>query len=249
MAADSCPPSERSRYFYYLYSTFLVCELFAPALAGATLDRSLLIPFGIGLGALLLCYPILAAMPETHRPLDKTAVGPKTRRGGDGEGVEADPEAEGLLSPAAAHRRARDDGHDGDDQDEPIVAHPVPHGTFLSVLRQRNLVLALVVLFVGALRQASVSVLLQYAAARFGWPMARTAMLISAIAAMNIVLFLLILPQCIVFLVSRRHVPAQLIDYNIVSVSLAVLALGSLFMGLAPSAHFLVPGACSPAQS
>ncbi len=222
MAADSCPPSERSRYFYYLYSTFLVCELFAPALAGATLRHSVLIPFAIGLCALLACYPILAIMPETHQPPRETLRRDTSELVGLVDAIEA----EALLPP----RR------------HGSISEPGASVTVVSVLRQRNLPLALVVLGVGALRQATVSVLLQYAAARFQWPIAQTAVLISAIAAMNIVLFLLVLPQCIVFMTARWRISSQVIDYNIVSVSLCILAIGSLLMGLAPSAHALIPG-------
>jgi len=235
MAADSCPPSKRSQYFYYLYSTFLVCELFAPALASVTIDTNLLIPFGVGLAALVLCYPILAVMPETHKPssASKRSASRDRHKFGDAAreiGAQGGAEAEALLTAAPP-----DPEHPSPPQEEP---------SFRTVLQSRNLLLALVVIFVGAFRQATVSVLLQYAAARFEWPIARTAMLISGIAAMNIVLFLLFLPQCIVFLTTKWHIPSQIIDYHIVSVSLFILCLGSLLMGLAPSTHFLVPGEC-----
>jgi hypothetical protein len=241
MAADSCPPAQRSRYFYYLYSTFLVCELFAPALASVTIERNLLIPFGVGLAALLTCFPILHVMPETHRLGEPQSTvttttttntqNLNTRRSSsssDKDQHEAR-ETDRLLS------SQRDTGG------EPH-AEIRPRRSLLSVVRNRNILLALFVLFIGALRQGTVSVLLQYAAVRFGWPTSRTAMLVSVIAASNIVLFLVILPQTVAFLTSRWHVVPQLIDYNVVSASLVILTVGATFMGLASSMHWLICG-------
>lgn len=227
IAADSCPPSQRSRYFYYLYSTFLVCELFAPALASATIDRNLLIPFAVGIFCLILCYPVLAMMPETHT-FKKASSGGKTRQDSSPEDGGPDESAPLLPSPESPSSPSSSSSTSG------------PR-SFLAVLVERNILLALFVLFTGALRQGTVLVLLQYAAARFGWPMSHTAMLVSAIAAMNIVLFLFLLPQAIAFLTSQWHVPSQLIDYNVVLASLCVLTVGALLMGLAPSMEVLIP--------
>lgn len=229
MAADSCPPAQRSRYFYYLYSTFLVCELFAPALASVTIERNLLIPFGVGLASLLTCFPILHVMPETHKVRDSPATTGSRRSSSssDKDQSEAARETDRLLSSPA------------DPASEPDVR---PRRSLLSVVRNRNILLALFVLFIGALRQGTVSVLLQYAAVRFGWPTSRTAMLVSVIAASNIVLFLVILPQTVAFLTSRWHIMPQLIDYNVVSASLVILTVGATFMGLASSMHWLICG-------
>lgn len=226
MAADSCPPSQRSRYFYYLYSTFLVCELFAPALASATIERNLLIPFFVGLVCLLTCFPILGAMPETHKVYDHKAKAPRRPLSSPKDQSEAH-ETEPLLY-APSDRASASSGR--------------ANHSLLSVLKNRNILLALFVLFIGALRQGTISVLLQYAAVRFGWPTSQTAMLVSAIAASNIVLFLFVLPQTVAFLTSRWHIMPQLIDYNVVSASLVILAIGSTFIGLAPSMTWLICG-------
>lgn len=233
MAADSCPPSQRSRYFYYLYSTFLVCELFAPALASMTIERHLIIPFAVGFACLFTCFPILGLMPETHH--QSRPDRPRLPRRASKDEDETSPL---LFSPspspaleAAAECRSPRTAPDG-------TTHR--RKSLVSVLKNRNILLALFVLFAGALRQGTVSVLLQYAAVRFGWPTSQTAMLVSAIAASNIVLFLVILPQTVAFLTSRWHIIPQIIDYNVVSASLVVLTTGSVLMGLASSMTGLI---------
>lgn len=219
MAADSCPPAQRSRYFYYLYSTFLVCELFAPALASLTIEKHLIVPFGVGFVCLAFCFPILGIMPETHGVGGSRTRSPRRRPSKDRD------ETSPLLSATSSHSST------------PPVH---PKRNLLGVLRNRNVLLAFFVLFVGALRQGTVSVLLQYAAVRFGWPTSQTAMLVSAIAASNIVLFLVILPQTVAFLTQKFHVMSQIIDYNVVSVSLTILAVGAALMGLASSMTGLI---------
>lgn len=228
MAADSCPPSQRSRYFYYLYSTFLVCELIAPAFASATIEENLLIPFAVGLACLSLCFPVLGLMPETHKYGSHQGTTSRSRRRPGSPKDQNDAhETDALLSAPPDHS-ATPPGRSGH--------------SLLAVMRNKNILLALFVLFVGALRQGTISVLLQYAAVRFGWPTSRTAMLVSAIAASNILLFLIILPQAIAFLTSRWHIPSQLIDYNVVSGSLVILAIGSALIGLASSMTWLICG-------
>lgn len=225
MAADSCPPAQRSRYFYYLYSTFLVCELFAPALASLTIEKHLIVPFGVGFVCLAFCFPILGIMPETHGVLrqDRAAQSPMRRPSKDCD------ETSPLLSSAPCSRPSSPPQYS-------------PKRNLAGVLRNKNVLLALFVLFVGALRQGTVSVLLQYAAVRFGWPTSQTAMLVSAIAASNIVLFLVVLPQTVAFLTQKCRVLPQIIDYNLVSASLAILAVGAALMGLASSMTWLIFG-------
>lgn len=66
-----------------------------------------------------------------------------------------------------------------------------------SVFRSRNMLLAFSILLISALRPATLAVLLQYVPIRFGWKMSEVALLISEVAAVNIVLFLFILPRVI----------------------------------------------------
>jgi len=231
MAADSCPPAQRSRYFYYLYSTFLVCELFAPALASLTIEKHLIVPFGVGFLCLAFCFPILGLMPETH---GAAAGGPRAPRRPSKDRDETSPLLSSGNSSAASSRASTPLRRTQE------LRQPPNNGKLAAVLRNRNVLIAFFVLFVGALRQGTVSVLLQYAAVRFGWPTAQTAMLVSAIAASNIVLFLVVLPQTVAVLTQKCRVVPALIDYNVVSASLAVLAIGAVLMGLASSMTGLI---------
>lgn len=114
--------------------------------------------------------------------------------------------------------------------------------TLASLLWKRSFFLALTILLIGTLQPASLSVLLQYASARFGLRISEAAMLLSEVAIVNIVLFLFVLPHVIAFVTSRWHIRSQVIDWIIVQFSLLILALGALLIGSAPSIQVLLPG-------
>ena len=162
-------------------------------------------------------------MPETHKGdvLATSTFDPESTTNHEGNAAAT---CETQLPHLDTHRRHR------------------LHESLLSVFGQRNMLLAFTVLFVGALRPATLSVLLQYVTVRFGWPISQTAMLVSEIAIVNIVLFLFILPQLIVWISSRWQIQPQIIDWTIVLVSLLILALGAALIGVAPSTSSLISG-------
>ena len=213
---------DRSQYFYYLYSTYLVCELLAPAIASVTITTNVFIPFGIGLSLIAITIPILLVIPETHKNV-KTPTVPKRRNSSTDLPYKDVSQDSGLLKRAmcSGWKNLR---------------------SLSLAFCQRNLPLAFVVLFIGSLRPATLSVLLQYAVVRFNWPISNTAMLVSEVALVNIILFLFVLPQAILFITSVWHIRGQIIDRSIVFWSLLILSLGVCLIGLAPSSKALLPG-------
>jgi hypothetical protein len=114
----------------------------------------------------------------------------------------------------------------------------------VSVFQSRNMLLAFAILLIGALRPATMAVLLQYMPINFGWKMSQVALLISEVAIVNIVLYLFVMPQAITWTASQWQLQSQVIDWFIVFASLLLLALGTLCIGLAPSVQFLIPCKC-----
>ncbi|KAI1768675.1 major facilitator superfamily domain-containing protein [Hypoxylon sp. FL1150] len=211
MAADTSDPSNRSQYFYYLYSTFLVTELLAPAITSATMDQHILIPFIVGFAFLLFILPVLIIMPETL--MVKEIYNRESRK-----------DTRPLLATETIDARKA--------SDETVESFKV-------MLGQRRIIMAMGILFIGALRPAMVSVLFQYAMTRFDWPLSQTAMMVSEIAIVNIVIFLVVLPQLVSWLSTRYSVGGQSINYTIVLGSLVILAVGALVIGSATSTAIL----------
>ena len=102
------------------------------------------------------------------------------------------------------------------------------------------MLLAFTILLINAFRPATLAVLLQYVTIRFGWKTSQTAILLSEVAVVNIVLFLFLLPQLIMWISSRWRVEPQFIDWTIVFVSLFILAAGAFSLGLASSIQKLL---------
>jgi hypothetical protein len=186
------------------------------------METSLWIPFGLGILFVGLCIPVLIVMPESHKLDDDLSAQNSQQRS---TGVDA------TLRPAASVHWKQIFGRWQEDQD-----------SLISVFRRRNMLLAFMVLLVGTLRPATLSVLLQYATVRFDWKISKAAMLISEVAIVNIVLFLFILPQAIRWISFRWRIQPQTRDRIIVHVSLLILTLGALLIGLAPSIGALLPG-------
>jgi hypothetical protein len=210
----------RSQYFYYLYSTYLVCELLAPAIASLTISKNVFIPFGIGITIIMMCIPVLILMPETHQGGNESASNLHSTQDNEVTATTV----RGIVFQSECQDSLK------------------PKTSLLAIFRQGRMLLAFLILYISAWRPGTVSVLLQYTTVRFGWQISQTAMLISEIAIVNIVLFLIILPQLIAWISSRWRIQPQVIDWSIVITSLLLLALGSLLIGVAPSTSILIPG-------
>lgn len=174
-----------------------------------------------------LCIPILLVMPETYSAVKSSSP---------------DLRAHGILDV---------DSNDDEDGFPPIPPAPSAdrvtsvsdvQESFANVLWTRNFIVSLSVLLIGMQRQASLSILLQYAPVRFGLKISTAALFHTEVAIINITLFLLILPPVIRALISRGQLRPQSIDWMIILVSLLILALGAVLIGLAPSVYMLLFG-------
>ena len=106
------------------------------------MDNNLILPFLIGIIALLLCFPVLYVMPETLKSSDATTqVAP----------IELD---------ESTYLR--------ESYSETAVDHPVENGLWW-IFRCRNTLSVVPIFFVTTFRATTLSVLLQYTAVRFGW--------------------------------------------------------------------------------
>ena len=132
----------RSRVFYYLYSVYLFTELVAPSVASVTMDNNLMLPFLIGIIALLLCFPVLYVMPETLKSSDPTT----------------------QVKPAELDEST----YLRESYSETAVDQPMENGPWW-IFRCRNTLLVVPIFFVTTFRATTLSVLLQYTTVRFGW--------------------------------------------------------------------------------
>lgn len=185
------------------------------------METSLYISFGVGILFLLLCIPVLLFLPETHTP-----TAGKSRRVSQQQGPNHEYDED---TPSIPSVQLSDD----------VQRKPEP--TLLSVLTQRNMLLAFGVLYISNLRPATLNVLLQYVTVRFHWKTHEAAVLMSEVAVVNIVLFLFIVPAVNKWVSPRLHVRHDLMTWSVVLASLSLLALGALLIGLASSIRMVIP--------
>ena len=210
----------RSRTFYYLYSAYLVTELVAPWLSSATMEISLYIPFLISISFLLLCLPIIALLPDTRT---------------------ADPDEDQHYDQTITDERVE---NASSASEIPHVHQKLKNSSrgLLDDFRTRNMLLTVPVFFVGLLRPSTLNVLIQYTSNNFKWKLSAAVILVSEVAAVNLILFLFVLPQLIRLLQRNYHLHPQVIDLAVVRVSMLLLSLGALLLGLAPNVPTLIVG-------
>ena len=117
-----------------------------------------------------------------------------------------------------------------------------PLGSLKGIFKTTNMILTVPVFLVGLLRPTTLDILLQYTSVQFGWNLSKAVILVSEVAAVNMILFLLVVPQVIKFVQAKYRPHPQTIDLAIVRTSLFLLCGGAMLIGLAPSITTLIPG-------
>ena len=208
----------RGRIFYYLYSTYLITEFIAPWLASITMDLSILIPFILSILFLLLCLPIVAMIPDTrlHNSCNESTDIASTAD----RSVDSIQDVSGLDNVSQIEHSNAD--------------------SLLDKFRSSNMVRAMPVFLVGLLRPSTLNVLIQYTSNYFNWRLSKASLLVSEVAAVNLVLFLVIVPQGMKIVRAKYHVDQQVLDLAVVRSSLLFLTVGALLLGLAPNIPSIV---------
>ena len=182
---------------------------------------SLYLPLIFSIIFLLLCLPIITLIPDT-RP--------------------ADPNDDQPSAPTMIDERVENAPSVSNDSQ---IIHAKLHTSSRGLLdnfRNRNMVLAMQVFLVGLLRPSTLNVLIQYTSIKFEWKLSAAVILVSEVAAINLMLFLLVLPQVMGLLQHGFHLHPQKIDLAVVRFSMLYLSVGALLLGLAPSVPTLILG-------
>jgi len=94
----------------------------------------------------------------------------------------------------------------------------------------------------GLLRSTTLNVLLQYIAIRFDWKLSQAVVLVSEVAAVNLLLFLLVVPHSLTHIRKYYQTPPRAIDLGVFRISISLLGFGALLIGLVPNIATLIPG-------
>lgn len=110
------------------------------------------------------------------------------------------------------------------------------------VLQDRNVIMLLVSFLVSKIGRQSTSILIQYVSKRYDWSIAHAGLLLSVRAAVNIILFVAILPALATFLLRLTDGQAPVRDLFLARGSAFFLVAGSILLSLAPTRAFMIVG-------
>ncbi|KAK6586895.1 hypothetical protein PZA11_000185 [Diplocarpon coronariae] len=216
MASESIPSETRSHSFYYIFSAFYIAELISSFVASVTLDISPWIPCGLAMGSVVLCQALLAIMPDPRR--QNSSFFP----------VPEDTLPTGIPENSAGRVVKSLENDSVDD--------------LLAALSNRNIKLIIPVFLVGIFRYAMLNILIQYASVRFGLKISTGAAFYTETAIVNIILFLIVVPQLTSHVGLRYNLDSHVIDLFLVRTSVALMCIGCLAIGFAQASTILPVG-------
>ncbi|RDW85282.1 hypothetical protein BP6252_02872 [Coleophoma cylindrospora] len=111
---------------------------------------------------------------------------------------------------------------------------------YLKFLRDWRIFVGLVTIFLAQFRNNTIEILLPYTSVRFGLELGQAATLLSVVSAVNIVVFLILLPALSTQLEKRAGWSITFINISVARVSSAFLAIGAAMLAAAPSVAFVV---------
>ncbi|EGD99433.1 hypothetical protein TESG_06868 [Trichophyton tonsurans CBS 112818] len=223
LLADVVPSDRRAQAFLYLASALLITEMVAPVLASLLMQNwNVYAPLVLGLVFELFGGAVLFMIPET------------VKRVQDGE----DPSMDDDPLESSSEEGERYSFCSGV---KTIIKHIIaPFVLVWKMIRaDRNILFVATSFLVLSLGRSTLEFLIQYTSKRFDWTLAEANYLISFRAAVNLILFLAILPALARFLTSRGMQSAQM-DLWIARVSSIFSIIGPIMMGISPSPALLI---------
>ncbi|PMD62481.1 uncharacterized protein K444DRAFT_523851 [Hyaloscypha bicolor E] len=169
------------------------------------MDISPWIPCGLSMASVFLCLMLLA-------------IGPDPRKS---------PDSSFSANPPQSIQEENISLLDQDPKTSP--KSELVNGVF-AALSDRNTMLLVPVFLVNIFRYAMLSLLIQYASVRFGLKISTGATFYTETALINIILFLFLVPRSTAYIRLAYNVRPETIDLVLVRTSVALLALGCVFI-------------------
>ncbi|TGO64292.1 hypothetical protein BOTNAR_0090g00220 [Botryotinia narcissicola] len=227
IASDITPEAKRTNIFFLAAATDLVAQLIAPSLAALLMAKSPWIPILLGISFKTLGSLLILLIPQTLHMLDRRS----------------------NTSNLALATSTNHFPHNCKPQNSLFAAikRKFSHmfRTFLSslsILNSAPLVLLLIAFIIKPLSSQSEDISLRYISNRFHFPLRLSSFLWSLRAAVQIILFLLILPFLSKIMIIYFKIPSSKVDLHLARASILILTLGSLLIALAPTLPLAILG-------
>jgi hypothetical protein len=231
--------------FGYYRSAGQVTRLLTPALAAYTMTINLWLPFWIGVGVYLVALPMVMLLPDTRRHHTSSTgshsldvpFAPSEGQSLLNSDELADDDVLNDLEPSASSKRLGFTTILG----RGLRQAEIELQDYLKLFRSsRNVALCLLIFLVTSLSDNNLNVLLQYVSKRYGWTISQAAYLFSLKAAVNVLLYTVIVPVSLAYLVSRWSFTSAHANFWAQKASILLLCLGSLAIGLSFNIGLLI---------
>ncbi|EPE26904.1 MFS general substrate transporter [Glarea lozoyensis ATCC 20868] len=224
IVADVAPLDMRSTAFLYRFTSDLVAECLTPPIASMLMTKSVWIPLLAALGFELLGYAFIIPLPETlpQKTPEDTAESSRSS-----EALVEEEEQRPLL--------------EADESDPKKPSRLSDMKESFSFLTRDKAVAALVFTFlVSKVGRQSTNLIIQYVSKRYHWSIAKAGLLLSLRAAVNIILFLLVLPAISTY--AFPGATAAFKDLTISRVSILLMIFGTLVLSVSPTPALMIIG-------
>ncbi|KAF2094187.1 MFS general substrate transporter [Rhizodiscina lignyota] len=237
LAADEVT---RATLFAYTGSVQYVSTLVAPALAAYTMTLNLWLPFVIGLGLLLLAMPLTLLLPGREYSSEESST--HTSRNVDEQSaLLADPSyLEEEFSPENPSPTAKEDNRIRPAFFEEIFKHLSSLCT--SIFERRKFQLLMGIFFLASLASSNTPILVLYISKRYGWTFAQAGYLLSAKAAVNVILLTVIIPGFVNLASRKFHLSTRSINVGAAEICIVISIAGVLCIAGAINMATLITG-------
>ncbi|KAI1148904.1 major facilitator superfamily domain-containing protein [Nemania diffusa] len=217
IVADVVPPKLRSTVFFYRFCAELIAECFVPPFTYLLMKKDTWIPLLVAVGFQALAMIMTLFVPETL-PLPSSEV-----KNGSSNSSPTSSRPSSLSEPASRK-----------DWLQQVKE------SFAFVTRDKTVAALVFTFLVSKVGRQSSNVLFQYVSKRYGWDLSQAGLLLSLRAGVNIVLFTVILPLIINFLLAKTHAATR--DLWIGQASIVLMTIGVFIMAASGTATFLIIG-------
>ena len=226
-------PGVRTRYMYLLAGIPHVTTLLAPPLSGMLMLMRIWLPFAVAIGALTLGLLIIIFMPESLRHHSSS---PKSPLLGAADTLTRTDSGEETVTPPEQLPRGIHDR----------MPHPSPENKewwrdIIVLIQMPGLPFCYLLFFLKPLAMISKAFVYQYASYNFQWGLSQTTWLRFSQAGGSSLATVVVLPL-LSSVLNRRGLHAQMLDLNVIRVSLLVAATGFVLLQLSYHSWMLLLG-------
>ncbi|KAI0508435.1 major facilitator superfamily domain-containing protein [Xylaria bambusicola] len=217
IVADVVPPDLRTTVFFYRFCAELIAECFVPPFTYLLMERDVWIPLLVALGFQVLATAMASLMPETL-PVASPEM--------ETDSLDSSSTSVRLssLNESTTNRTWIQQVKD----------------SFAFATRDKTVAALIFTFLISKFGRQSSTVLFQYVSKRYKWRLSQAGLLLSVRAGVNILLFTVILPLVINFVLSNTHTATR--DLWIGQVSIVLMTIGVFIIAVAATATFFIIG-------